>query len=469
MTNPHLNTLLKTVVAGGYCIGCGSCASVSGSPIRIEFDEFKRYRPVVDPTAEGDAGVDVTAVCPFSGSAPDEDAIAREHADVRARHHPKIGYYLAAYGGHVVEGGYRERGSSGGMGTWMADEMLRRGLIDAVIHVKPSAGDEALYVFQISRTSDEVRGRAKSAYYPVEISRVMAQVREQPGRYLFIGVPCFVKAVRLLCRSDAVLRERIKYCIGLICGHLKSARYVDFLAWQCGIEPGGLTRADFRTKKEGTTASTYFNTFIGKSGTEPVERQSSTFFGGSWGYGLFMYSACEFCDDVVAETADLTIGDAWLPRYVKDWRGDNVMVTRNAEIEAIICEGRAEGRLELDVLTAEDVVTAQAGCFRQRHEGLAYRLYLKDQAGEWRPPKRIQPGWRHIGARLRRKYHMRSELTSTSHRSFGAAVRSGKMETFRAEMIPLMNAYDKVDRPWWRRFLSRCKQQVKRMLIGRVR
>lgn len=42
-----------------------------------------------------------------------------------------------------------------------------------------------------------------------------------------------------------------------------------------------------------------------------------------------MYKACDFCDDVFAETADIALGDAWLPEYVQDGNGTNVVVTRN--------------------------------------------------------------------------------------------------------------------------------------------
>ena len=40
-----------------------------------------------------------------------------------------------------------------------------------------------------------------------------------------------------------------------------------------------------------------------------------------------MNPACEFCDDVVGETADMSVGDAWLPGYVSDWRGTSVVVS----------------------------------------------------------------------------------------------------------------------------------------------
>ncbi|MFM6343919.1 MAG: Coenzyme F420 hydrogenase/dehydrogenase, beta subunit C-terminal domain, partial [Dolichospermum sp.] len=81
------------------------------------------------------------------------------------------------------------------------------------------------FKYGVSSTIDQVMAGAKTRYYPVEMSQVLKIVREQPGRYAIIGVPCFIKAVRLLMIEDEIFHERIKFCIGLICGHLKSTQF----------------------------------------------------------------------------------------------------------------------------------------------------------------------------------------------------------------------------------------------------
>lgn len=75
---------------------------------------------------------------------------------------------------------------------------------------------------------------AKSRYYPIELSRVLQEIRSTPGRYAVVGAPCFIKAVHLARANDAVLGERIAYTLGLFCGHMKSARMVESFAWQMG-------------------------------------------------------------------------------------------------------------------------------------------------------------------------------------------------------------------------------------------
>lgn len=80
------------------------------------------------------------------------------------------------------------------MASWTAAELLKRNLVDAVAHVVPCSGaGERLFQYQVSRTADDLRKGAKSRYYPVELSRVIAEMKRQPGRYAVVGIPASSK------------------------------------------------------------------------------------------------------------------------------------------------------------------------------------------------------------------------------------------------------------------------------------
>jgi Coenzyme F420-reducing hydrogenase, beta subunit len=89
-------------------------------------------------------------------------------------------------------------------------------------------------------THEAIRRNAKSRYYPIEFSGVIKRALETPGRYAFVGVPCFVKAIRLLQEQLPVLNERIVFTLSLFCGHLKSTGFAKAFAWQLGIPPDNL-------------------------------------------------------------------------------------------------------------------------------------------------------------------------------------------------------------------------------------
>ena len=48
----------------------------------------------------------------------------------------------------------------------------------------------------------------------------------------------------------------------------------------------------------------------------------------------FKYKACDFCDDVFAETADVVVGDAWIPKYLT--QGNSLVVTRSSLFDSLI-------------------------------------------------------------------------------------------------------------------------------------
>jgi len=82
------------------------------------------------------ASIDYQALCPFSGTSRDETDLALAQFGSTPRDE-RVGHYLGLYAGHLAENADRERGSSGGLTSWVLRELLRRGIVDPVVHVKP--------------------------------------------------------------------------------------------------------------------------------------------------------------------------------------------------------------------------------------------------------------------------------------------------------------------------------------------
>lgn len=401
----------------GMCIGCGACATaVSGS--RMELDHYGQFKPK-GPTEFFNTRTERMArICPFSPSARNEDEIGAVRFPDAPLEDDRLGWFEAAYVGAVVAQGYRQSGSSGGMVSWVAAELLARGMVDGVVHVLPSTGDR-YFRYAISRTVQDVMRGAKSRYYPVELSAVLDEIREVPGRYAVVGLPCFIKAVHLLRAEEQVLGERIAYTLGLFCGHMKSARLVESFAWQMDTDIEAVHRTEFRLKDPERPANWYTAQVTLKDG-EVRQKDWWHLADGDWGAGFFQNSACNWCDDVMAETADISFGDAWVEPHSSDWRGTNVVVVRAPELYAIVQAGIDQGLLDLKGFDADYVAETQAAGLRQRREGLAYRL-------SWHK-RGIKPRKR-FGARrdlpFRRKliYRLRFAISAWSHRMFWLARR----------------------------------------------
>jgi len=460
--------LFKTVVEGGYCIGCGACAYSKDSPIKIDFDERGCYQAKLkDPHNGFESQSEVSSVCPFSEKAIDEDTLARQLYGTNCIYHDKIGYYSQTFAGYIIEGDFRESGSSGGFGSWITYELLNRKLIDGVIHIKERDVNDAtapMFSYGVSFSESEIKKGAKSRYYPIEMSNVLQYILENPGRYAIVGIPCFIKAVRLLSKKDPVINERVKFCIGIVCGHLKSKRFAEMFAWQCGITPDQLLSVNFRKKIDGQGANRYGIEVVGKQGSNIIKeiKTNDEFYGHDWGQGFFKYEACDYCDDVLAETADVAIGDAWLPQYIADSKGTNIIVVRNQEIASFIQEAISTGRIYTEQISADDVAQSQDAGLRHRREGLAYRLYLKDKEKSWRPVKRFKAEHKHLDERQKKIQQTRKLLAEASHKAFLDALAARDFEVFKRILTPLVKKYSTFYPSLT--FKARVKRKIKKLL-----
>jgi coenzyme F420-reducing hydrogenase beta subunit len=382
--------------------------------------DFDRYGLLV-PTGDRDwlrrRSEHLAATCPFSPAAADEDDLATALFPDAPLAHPATGRMLAAYVGHVRERDFRSAGSSGGMVSWTLAELFERDLIDGAAHVVPSADGGRFFRYRVSRTVEEMRCGARSRYYPVEMSAVLEEIRSTPGRYAVVGVPCFVKAIQLLRRIDPVVRERVVFTLGLFCGHMKSARFVESFAWQMDVSVEDIVAVEFRVKDVARPATTY-TTELQLADGRTERRDWWNLADGDWGAGYFQSSACNSCDDVVAETADISFGDAWVEPFSSDGNGTNVVVVRNAVLGELIGEAIDDGRLELTPVDGSFVQQTQAAGLRQRREGLAYRLTWKRRGFALR--KRVEPS-RRLPLRRKLVYRTRHAISAWSHRVFWLA------------------------------------------------
>lgn len=443
-----------------YCIGCGVCAYLdSAFHIARNSDGCNQANLQGSPACPEQ----ICRICPFT-SPINEDVLGQElfGHQTSVNKDPYLGWFLHTYVGYVQSDDWRTKGSSGGFVSWIAATMLQEDVVDAVIHVKDGPDPKHMYTYQVSHTIDELKIGAKSKYYPVEINEILTYVKKHQGRYLFIGIPCFVKAIRLLCREDHILNERIRYCIGLVCGHLKSDFFANSEAWEAGVPLDQIKRVDFRYKIPDTPASDYAIKADYINEHPSIIKRTAELSTTNWGLGYFKYNACDYCDDVLAETADITLGDAWLPQYVNDSEGCNIIIIRNEKIQEIINRHRED--LTLFDSTPQEIYQSQAGGFRHRRQGLQYRLYTHEQRGEWTPTKRVQPTIEGISEKRQKIYAMRTTLKNQSFVAYRAAKAAGDFTVFVKYMRPLEKKYDRIITPLHKRITRMIKHLIKNIL-----
>lgn len=430
------------IILNDYCIGCGICA-INGTCM-IYMDKYGKYQAKCNKTNDIDLH-DVLETCPFSDYSANEEIIGNElFKDSGFRKNDYIGYYLNNYIGYTKDNELRLHSSSGGIISWLLLKLLSVGEITHVIHVGRSETNQVLFEYKVSQNKGPLLNGASSKYYPIEMSSILKYIKQTEGQYAIVALPCFSKAIRLLQKKDDIFRKRIKYIISPFCGHLKTKHYSTFLAMQKGITDEELETINFRKKIPGRPSSQYgteFSLIRNKTNSTIIIPNKDFKMGTDWGHGMFKYPACDYCDDVVGELADLSVGDAWLPKYIGDYKGNSVLVIRNVILQKLLNDGVANKELHLEEISIDSIYNSQAGGYRNKREDLSYRLWLKKQKGEWYPPKRVVASDSVVSNKRKGIINMRLKISSISHDLFLKTLTKNNIQLFFDIMTPLLNKY----------------------------
>jgi len=460
--------LFDSVIKNGYCIGCGACASKEESPFKMKMDEYGN----IVAYADGDLDTNtekVLATCPFSGKSKNENELGEEFFPFGGIDDNYIGKHLSCFAGYVKEGDFRAKGSSGGLGKWVGYKLLETDQIDHFIQLRPNKTgnpDAPLFEYAIFSDKDVVLSGSRSSYYPVTLDNIVKEIKSREGRYAITGVPCFIKTVRLLASENDVLKQRIKFTIGIVCGGMKSANQSKMIGWQLGVKPDDLIAIDFRRKYKDRPASQKIYQVWSKADSVERYKNANDIYGTDYGAGFFKPKACDYCDDVVGETADISVGDAWLPQFVKDPDGTSIIVVRNPDILKLLTDNEKTGELVLHSVTAEEVTRSQSGGFRHRRDALSMRLADRMKENVWVPEKRVKPNEYEIAPERIKIYRLREEIAKKSHPAFLKAMNGNNLAIFHKEMNSLVKQYRVANHGnYLKRFKKKVENRLNRMFL----
>lgn len=378
--------VISKIVENGLCIGCGMCAAMCPDDVlKMSWNDYGEYNPIEAAECLKNCGI-CLKICPFSDDNDNEDVIGKRLFEEvpKIDHNPFTGYYLASYVGYSED--HRTTSASGGVATWTLETLLRKNIVDAVICVAPTGDPDKLFTFQIFDTVEGLRSGSGAAYYPVQMSDVIRHVLDEPRRYAITGLPCFIKAIRLAQARNEKLRKRIVATVGLVCGQLKSKLFTEYIASLTGIE-GNVCSVYYRGKDPDQPASNYHYVLRNMDGDERRIFWNDG-ISNAWTNRWFTPMACDCCDDVFSECADVTFMDAWLPEYSKDGQGTSLVIVRAPWAQELIAQG--EG-IVLKPISIDRVVDSQRGVCLVKRDQLAYRLFLEEKSGRIRLVKRVAP------------------------------------------------------------------------------
>jgi coenzyme F420 hydrogenase subunit beta len=234
--NNNISKVIDLVVDNDLCIGCGLCTyKCPTKALDMQWNEYGFLIPVLTSTCGADGAC--LTVCPFNPYPEKEVKTENELADIFLKDatllHPQVGKYEGIYAGYAEE--FRLTASSGGMATFIFTNLLERGIVKHIFSVKESSIPGVHYEYAISNNKQELLAASKTKYYPVTLSTVFYKIDELEGKVAIVCVACFIKAIRLAQHSNPLLKEKIPFLVGIICGGVKSKLFTEYLSDKAGV------------------------------------------------------------------------------------------------------------------------------------------------------------------------------------------------------------------------------------------
>lgn len=388
--------VITEIVDNELCIGCGIC--IGTCPSNLLFPSIRKNGDLA-PEIQSESCPPRCKVCldtcPFDIHSKNEDEIGDSlfSSIENISHDSVLGYYNKLYVGHSNISTHRSAGSSGGMALFLLEKLLLTNVVDAVICVGCGETKDRLFEFKIVDNVKSLRKMSGSRYYPVEIGTVLKTLisKKETRRFAITGLPCTIKGLRLAMDKYPKLADKIIVTVGLVCGHLPNKNFTEYLAAASGVDPKDIKSVDYRMKKGTTKASS----FIFQAESEKLSGNKLPFENSIYKKVycnlFFQFNACNFCDDIFADTADATVMDAWLPEYISDTSGTSFVISRSRLITKLLNEASTTSECSLIPTTPEKIIKSQDGVINHKRSMLKGRLLEATLRGKKIPAKRVKP------------------------------------------------------------------------------
>jgi coenzyme F420 hydrogenase subunit beta len=358
MQAPRALRGLARIVDGGLCHRCGSCIGIC--PTQVLGVDAEEYPTVKNLSACTDCDLCVK-VCPG-----DEFNFHEEHRKLYGTPgeltdtHGTFSNAIVAYSNDPV---IREHSTSGGLVTALLSHLLESKQIDGAIVIGSSAETLWKGKAMVARTTADLLAAMKSKYAICPTNSALAEIRQNPGRYAVVGLPCQIHGYRKAAALDSRIAERVVLAIGLFC-HAAIEHEAFRVIWEgLGEKAHGARRFISRIGKHPGTpyleladGSMYPVYFGERSGYRPTSIEVINVL-----YRLYTPERCTTCFDGLSDFADISVGDPWMAppqNSVNFYEGWSFGLIRTARGKAIFDDLVASGKLTSVEVTRREALAS---------------------------------------------------------------------------------------------------------------
>lgn len=351
--------LVKTIVEGGLCQGCGACvAAVGVDRLAMKMDMNGYARPVRMAPPRADEDDVVAAVC--SGYSLDQDADGRTY-------HDTWGPLVSVQTGYATDPEVRFQGSSGGVISAVAIHLIRTGAVDFVLQTHASTMDPVGNETSPSLDRTGVIASAGSRYTPSSPLADLESHLRSGRRFAFVGRPCDVAALRRMALRDPRIDAQVPVMLSFFCAGVPSRQGALAILDALGVDHAEVKQFAYRGRGWPGLARA-----VRYDGTE-----AAMDYNASWGTILnkHLQFRCKICPDGTGEFADIVCADAWYGKNgypdFAERDGRSLVVVRTAKGRILLDALESEGGAHLDKLPSSDIREMQPYQFDRKRAVLS--------------------------------------------------------------------------------------------------
>lgn len=364
---------VKKVVNSKLCIGCGLC-SVETQTGEIKFSKKNDCFIPSNTNIPNDSIAN--KICPGKGYNILESG--KKLFPDSKQYDIDLGYIHSISAVRSTNTSILRDASSGGIITSLLLYLLQEKIVDKVSVTKfiCTTSGVSTKTFLTSNI-EEILAAQGSKYCPVNYAHLINELKHYKGRVAIVATPCVIAGIRSIEENQPdCFRSKIKFTIANFCGGFKSYTNIKKLAKVHKVDYKNLK--DFRFRGGGQPGSLRFISNDGQVAETPYPQ-----YVGFTGQSKML--RCHLCVDATGELADISCGDAWIPRFEEDQHPWSVVLTRSARGKSLLKNMKEKNHVVLEQMSIEEVKLSQRFNLKSKKIRQTARMRLYKLLGYRRP------------------------------------------------------------------------------------
>lgn len=334
------------VVKSGLCLGCGICQDACPSKCIKIIHGSKSIRPVIYSNRCVECGICIQT-CPGKGVKL-KDFASRLYDFQQDRY---IGPYYKSYSGWSCNESIRFHSASGGVVTQFLIYLLRHKYIDGAAVVGFDNTNKLLSHFYIARTENDIVNAQSSKYCTTSIEGIASEIKNCPGKYIIVGLPCHIQAFRLFEEKFKVVKDSIVGHFSIYCSLNKINISTKYYCNRYKVPYEQIRKFSYRD--DGCMGYMKFECYNGTIKKIPYIH----YWLGT--HSFFVNKRCLLCNDHFGELADISFGDINIKPYNEDKIGTSSIITKSPLWDNILTTAANDGYIELQDLPKDVLLSSQ--------------------------------------------------------------------------------------------------------------